>query len=625
MPIKHTFTNPLSDDPSFLGTKPSDWNADHDLSTFVAADITGFNEAAQDAVGTILTDTSTINLTYNDAGDTISADIVDGSVTYAKMQDISAASRLLGRGDSGSGSPQEITLGANLSITGTTLNASAAASAGSAGAVQISDGSGGFDGFDTLSFSDSTRTITIGAADGVSGNSYINSANGNSGNENGVSFGINAGAGFAGANGSGGSVDVFGGNASGVADGGNVNFFGGDAPGTGFGGSIGFEGGSSDTGDAGNVSFFGGLTNGSGGGGRITLGGGYSDSGTGGGVTIYGGLVDTGTPGDVTIKGGYGYSAASTGNVIIGTFDATGTNEDAGDIQLQLGNGIGTGRNGNLIVQNIPTTDPNITDSLWVNNGVVARTGNYTLNWPDPAITNSPFMPSPGLLWHKFKITPGTGTTPVADGGPATFSTTISHPNPSGTTFQTRNQRFISTTTAASSQSGGCFGPRIPYLVSSTSGVGGLRFEALITQTTNVTGHQAFFGICESNATLGGDASALLNMVGIGYDAADANSGNWYLMNNDGSGTATRTDLGSSFARNTTDVLRLIIWWSPGSIDPNYYVENMATPATSYGTISSNRPASGTFLTWKAQIRTGATTTASVTGVYSITIDSPIN
>jgi len=49
--------------------------------------------------------------------------IANDAVTYAKMQNVSAASRLLGRGDSGSGDPQEITLGANLTMTGTTLAA----------------------------------------------------------------------------------------------------------------------------------------------------------------------------------------------------------------------------------------------------------------------------------------------------------------------------------------------------------------------------------------------------------------------------------------------------------------------------------------------------------------------
>jgi len=54
---------------------------------------------------------------------------VDGdAITYAKMQNVSAGSKVLGRGDSGSGDVQEITLGSNLTITGTTLSATGGAS-----------------------------------------------------------------------------------------------------------------------------------------------------------------------------------------------------------------------------------------------------------------------------------------------------------------------------------------------------------------------------------------------------------------------------------------------------------------------------------------------------------------
>ena len=55
----------------------------------------------------------------------VAATIANDAVTYAKMQNVSAADKLLGRGNGGgSGDPQEITLGTNLSMSGTTLNAS---------------------------------------------------------------------------------------------------------------------------------------------------------------------------------------------------------------------------------------------------------------------------------------------------------------------------------------------------------------------------------------------------------------------------------------------------------------------------------------------------------------------
>jgi hypothetical protein len=67
----------------------------------------------------------TITLTSDVTGSgtgSFATTIANDAVTYAKMQNVSTASKLIGRGDSGSGDPQEITIGSGLTMTGTTLS-----------------------------------------------------------------------------------------------------------------------------------------------------------------------------------------------------------------------------------------------------------------------------------------------------------------------------------------------------------------------------------------------------------------------------------------------------------------------------------------------------------------------
>ena len=95
--------------------------------------------------GSGVTDGDKGDITVSSSGATWLID--NGAVTYAKMQDVSAASKLIGRGSaSGSGDPQEITIGTNLTMSGTTLSAAGSIS-GSTGstdnAIIRADGTGG--------------------------------------------------------------------------------------------------------------------------------------------------------------------------------------------------------------------------------------------------------------------------------------------------------------------------------------------------------------------------------------------------------------------------------------------------------------------------------------------------
>lgn len=76
--------------------------------------------------------------------------IANDAVTYAKIQNVSAASRLLGRGSAaGAGDVEEITLGTGLTMTGTTLSASGG-------------GGGGITTLNTLTAT--TQTFAVGTA-----------------------------------------------------------------------------------------------------------------------------------------------------------------------------------------------------------------------------------------------------------------------------------------------------------------------------------------------------------------------------------------------------------------------------------------------------------------------------
>lgn len=68
-------------DGHYLSHDGTDWKN----QTIPASDIVGFDEAAQDAVGAALTDTATVDFTYDDAGNQITADVKQSGIDHGSI------------------------------------------------------------------------------------------------------------------------------------------------------------------------------------------------------------------------------------------------------------------------------------------------------------------------------------------------------------------------------------------------------------------------------------------------------------------------------------------------------------------------------------------------------------
>lgn len=224
------------------------------------------------------------------------------------------------------------------------------------------------------------------------------------------------------------------------------------------------------------------------------------------------------------------------------------------------------------------------------------------------------------LVSPMFGVTPpmvvgvASGTTaPTCTGGTLTTAATMSLRYTAGSTNRWTNKQRKRYTSAAAAASGTGVRPAYTFFHrGSVAGYGGFFFAARVGHSTNTTGYRLFAGICASTAALAGDPSALLNCIGIGYDAADLSTGNWILFLNDGAGVATRVDLGATNAARAADQgFDLFIYNPPNSGTFFVQIINVNTGVevlnTSY---DADVPAADTGLTWKVECHTGAVVAA---------------
>lgn len=124
--------------------------------------------------------------------------------------------------------------------------------------------------------------------------------------------------------------------------------------------------------------------------------------------------------------------------------------------------------------------------------------------------------------------------------------------------------------------------------------------------STYNSGQRFFCGYSSSTTALSGatNPSSFTNIFGIGKDVADSTL---YVMHNDGSGTATKTNTG--FTPNTNDVYRLTIFLPSNASSMYLSLENMTKSTITYfnHTASSDIPAAGTSLYARIWLSSAAT------------------
>lgn len=157
------------------------------------------------------------------------------------------------------------------------------------------------------------------------------------------------------------------------------------------------------------------------------------------------------------------------------------------------------------------------------------------------------------------------------------------------------------------------------FLGSSSAKLGGFHFvyrwgPATGVATATMRAFVGMSGTAAGTAPTDVEPSSLLNQVGMGWDAADAQI---QIMHNDGTGVSTKIALGASFPVPTTDrakVYELALYSPPGSTQRvDYQVTDLDTDAVASGTITADLPAASLALGFRSYMSAGGT--SSVVGM----------
>lgn len=235
-----------------------------------------------------------------------------------------------------------------------------------------------------------------------------------------------------------------------------------------------------------------------------------------------------------------------------------------------------------------------------------------------PSGLSSPLQPYLGGTRAAMWLPAGNATTITAVGAAALTATgTPTTANVATTNAYTASKRLeYRVTTPATTAVAGFRSGVAQYFYSATPRRGGFRYTFVFGPATGVatTTNRCFVGLGSSTAApTDVQPSTILNQFGVGWDEADANI---QIISNDGTGTATKADLGASFPVPTvdrTDAYCLQMFCAPGSTTVGWDFMDISTGISASGTFGADMPAADTLLAPRGWMSAGGT--SSVIGI----------
>lgn len=180
-------------------------------------------------------------------------------------------------------------------------------------------------------------------------------------------------------------------------------------------------------------------------------------------------------------------------------------------------------------------------------------------------------------------------------------------------------------TTAAATAVAGFRGSANQFWRGNAAGLGGFFFVCRWAPATGqaTATKRAFCGLTGSTAApTDVNPSTLLNIMGMGHDAGDAN---WQMLFNDGAGTATKVDLGASFAVSSTDradVFELAMFCAPNGSEVFWQVTRLNTGAVATGSATTDLSSSSTSYSPRGYCSVGGTSSVIGLTLFSLYIET---